>query len=136
MKSKRLMFLLISLLFMFCSSDSGTSPDPEPVTLEGLWSVSEYATVVNDENQIFFAPYNINTRLTIEANRFNEIGAVRGISFVDSGTVTVDGDSLRFYSQVYHSNYSGKLLDYSLVIRSKSMSSQYDGTAVYSKLAN
>ncbi|MFC1555706.1 hypothetical protein ACFL67_01345 [candidate division KSB1 bacterium] len=117
---------------IFCSDNGSTNPEPEPLTLDGTWAVSAfdektYGTLV--------APSDVNSRLTIGNDRFSEIGTIRGTAFSDSGTVTELGDSLRFFSQVVHRFYMGKLNEDNLAIR-RYMTSSYKGLAIYRKTSN
>lgn len=133
MKHVTVVVMLLLLGTIFCDGDNGTTdPDPPALTLEGTWKIREYGTQVNDAYQLLIAPDNLSSLLTIENNTYYESGRIFTNTFVDSGLVTERGDSLEFYSRVYHKEFMGKLLENSLAI-TKNLSWDFEGTATYTK---
>jgi hypothetical protein len=132
-----LLFCCLALMTLyFCNSDSSTDPDPEPVTLEGEWQITEFSFKFNEYHQILIAPNNITSNLRIHNDEFWENGKIINTAFnttfVDSGTIFDDGDSLNFRSKVFHKIFKGKIVDNGLVIN-KTIANQYKGTAIYRK---
>ena len=120
------------LLCVFCSSDTSVVPAPEPLTLGGTWTLKEFGGLFDDYFQVLFPPGDARSSFTINNDRYLEDGKIFNTTFIDSGTVTEDVDSLRFYSQVLRRHFGGKLLDNALVLR-KYMTRDYFGTALYIK---
>ena len=127
--------VIIILAAAYSCSDSTTNPDPEPLTLEGQWSIRQFQTEVDGAARLLVAPTYLSSRLEIAGNRFRESGMIYANTIDDSGTVTEVGDSLRFYSQVLRRFYMGKLNNDNLAIK-KYLTLSYPGLAIYMKTGN